>query len=259
MALEHLAEYPPWLRMGILRAATNLALSRGEHKQALAFSEQARAILPQVGDPDVVCNVMMFDGLLAGQRGDLDHARAAIEDALRFARDHSLPTLSNALIDLGDIAIEQGRLDEGRALLEEAIACSHPTSSEPVVALINLSEIAALQGRYRDAASVGRTGLAIALEAGDQLSAVSATSHIAWGLAELGELERSGRLIGAATAFLQNAGFARSRSDLLCEKPVLDALHRRLPTDTVDTLFQQGRVTRPSSKLSARRSQTARS
>ena len=188
MALEHLAEYPPWLRMGILRAATNLALSRGEHKQALAFSEQARAILPQVGDPDVVCNVMMFDGLLAGQRGDLDHARAAIEDALRFARDHSLPTLSNALIDLGDIAIEQGRLDEGRALLEEAIACSHPTSSEPVVALINLSEIAALQGRYRDAASVGRTGLAIALEAGDQLSAVSATSHIAWGLAELASL-----------------------------------------------------------------------
>jgi len=207
------------------------------------FSEQARAIFPQVGDPDVVCDVMMSDGLLAIQRGDIDHARAAIEDALRLARDHSPPTLSNALIDLGDIAIEQGRLDEGRALFEEAIACSDPTSSEPVVALINLSEIAALQGRYRDAASVGRTALAIALDHGDQLSAVWATFHIAWGLAELGELERSGRLIGAATTFLQNAGFARRRSDLLCEKAVLDALHRRLPTETVDTLFQQGRDT----------------
>jgi len=57
------------------------------------FSEQARAIFPQVGDPDVVCDVMMSDGLLAIQRGDIDHARAAIEDALRLARDHSPPTL----------------------------------------------------------------------------------------------------------------------------------------------------------------------
>ena len=120
------------------------------------------------------------------------------------------------------------------------MACSDPRSSEPVVALINLSEIAALQGRYHDAASVGRTALAIALDDGDQLSAVWATFHIAWALAALGELERSGRLIGASTGFLENAGFARSRSDLLCEKAVLDALHRRLPTDTVDTLLQQG-------------------
>jgi hypothetical protein len=67
--------------------------------------------------------------------------------------------------------------------------------------------------------------------------------HIAWALAELGELERPGRLIGAATAFLQNAGFARSRADLLCEKAVLDALHMRLAADAVHILVQQGRDT----------------
>lgn len=78
---------------------------------------------------------------------------------------------------------------------------------------------------------------------GDQLRAVWATFHISWALAELGELERSGRLIGGSTGFLQNAGFARSRSDLLCEKGALDALHRRLPADTIDTLIQQGRDT----------------
>jgi predicted ATPase len=46
VALEHLADCPPWLRLGILQAATNLAGWRGEPRQALAFSEQARAILP---------------------------------------------------------------------------------------------------------------------------------------------------------------------------------------------------------------------
>jgi ATP/maltotriose-dependent transcriptional regulator MalT len=244
VALEHLAEYPPWLRVGVLQAATNLALWRGERKQALAFSEQAVAILPQVGDPNVVFDVMMSDGILAMQRGDLDYAQVAIEDVVRFAREHNLPQVSYALVNLGDIAIEQKRLDDGRALLEEAVACSEgPTSHAARVALINLAEIAALQGRYRDAASLGRTALAAALDDGDQLYAVWAAFGIAWPLAELGELERSGRLIGTVTAFLQNAGFARSRSDLRCEQAVLDALHRRRPPDAIHTLLQQGRDT----------------
>ena len=243
VALEHVAEYPSWLRVGVLSAATNLAWLRGEQKQALAFSEQALAILPQVGDPNFACDVMMTSGILASQRGDLDHARAAIEDVMRLAREHKLRLpLTRALVNLGDIAIEQGRLDEGRALLEEAVdRPEDPTSSPNLVALINLSQIAALQGSYGDAASIGRAALAAALDHGDHLRAVWATFHIAWALAELGELERSGWLIGASLAFIQNAGLTRSRSDLLCERGVLDALHRRLAADAVHSLVQQGR------------------
>jgi non-specific serine/threonine protein kinase len=242
MALEHLADYPPRLRVGVLAAATHLASWRGEQTQALALSKEALAMLPEVEDPNIVCDVTMTDGLLAIYRGDINYARSAIEDALRLAREHNLPNLSRALVNLGDIAIEQGRLDEARTLLEEAVASSEDlTASADVVALINLAEIASLQGRHGDAASVGRTALVAALDSADQLRAVWAAFHIAWSLAELGELERSGRLIGAATAFLQNAGFARSRSDLLCEKGVLDALHRKLPDDAVQTLVQHGR------------------
>jgi predicted ATPase/DNA-binding SARP family transcriptional activator len=244
IALEHLETYTPRLRVGVLEAATELASMRGEQRQALAFSEQALAILPRVDDPNFVCDVMLSDGILAGQRGDLDHARAAFEGAVKFARERNLRNLPSALVSLGDVAIQQGRLDEGRALLEEALACSGATTSNAGrVALINLSEIAALQGHYRDAASVGRNALAIALDHGDQLRAVWAVFHIAWAVAELGELERSGRLIGAATAFLQTAGFARDRSDLLCEKGVRDALHRRLAADAVHTLLERGRDT----------------
>jgi len=242
VALEHLAEYPPWLTVGVLNAAANLAGWRGEDEQALAFSKQALAILPQVGDPHFFCDVTMTAGTLASHRGDLDYARAATEDVARLAREHNLPDLLAALVNLGDIAIEQGRLDDGRALLEEAVASSEGDRSRAtLVALINLSEIANLQGRYRDAASVGRTALVTALDHGDQLRAVWATFPTAWALAELGELERSGRLIGAATAFLQTAGFARSRSDLLCEKGVLDALQRQLAADAVHALIEEGR------------------
>src|SRR5205085_590253 len=140
-------------------------------------------------------------------------------------------------VNLSDLAIAQGSLDEGRALCEEALACSEgPTSHTARVALINLSEIAALQGRYGDALSLGRTALAAALDHGDQTDAAWAAFPIAWPLAELGELDRSGRLIGAATAFLEEAGFARSRSDLLSEKAILDVLHTRLAADAVQAL-----------------------
>ena len=71
-------------------------------------------------------------------------------------------------------------------------------------------------------------------------------------------IERAGRLIGAATTFLQNAGFARSRSDLLCEEAVLDALHRRLPADAVNTLVQQGRDTPLEEVLADALEETAR-
>ena len=149
---------------------------------------------------------------------------------------------------------------KGRALCEEALASSEgPTSSPARVALMNLAEIAALQGRYGDALSLGRTALAAALDHGDQTQAVYAAFEIAWPLAELGELERSGRLIGAATGFLEEAGFARTRSDLLCEKAVLDALHRRLPADAVHTIVQQGRDTPLERALGDALKDTARS
>jgi len=244
VALEARAGYPPWLRAAALNAATHLAWRRGDEARALAFFEQAAAILPLVDDPNIICAVMMSRGLLASQRGDIECARGAFEDAARFARERNLSELPVALVDLSELAIEQGRLDEGRALCEEALACSEgPTSMPARVALINLSEIAALQGRYGDALSLGRATLAAALDHGDQSQAVWAALEIAWPLAELGEVERSGRLIGAAAAFLEGAGFARTRSDLLWEKAALDALHRRLPADAVHTLLQQGRDT----------------
>ena len=244
VALEPRADYPPWLRARVLNTATHLAWRRGDEEQALGLFEQAAAILPHVDDPNIICDVMMSRGVLAHQRGEIECARAAIEDVARLARERNLPELPYALVNLGELAIEQGRLDEGRALCEEAVAYSEaPTLNPARVALINLSEIAALQGRYGDALRLGQSALAAALDHGDQTHAVWAAFHIAWPLAELGELERSARLIGAATTFLEQAGFARTRSDLLCEKAVLDALHTRMPADAIDTLLQQGRDT----------------
>lgn len=66
-----------------------------------------------------------------------------------------------------------------RALLEEALARSEDTTSSPdSVALMNLSEIAALERRYVGAAGIGRMSLAAALDHGDQLTAVSAVFRV---------------------------------------------------------------------------------
>jgi non-specific serine/threonine protein kinase len=242
IALEHLPEYPPPLRMKILDTATELAWLRREREQAGALSEQALALSPQVDDPAIVCEALMRRGLLAGEGGDLSDARAAMQDVADFAREHNTRHLPVALSNLGEIAIEEGSLDDARALLEEALTLSHDLfpPARPM-ALINLAEIANLQGRYNDGASLGRTALADALSREDKPIAAGAALEMSWSLAELGDLERAARLLGAATAFLEKAGFARQRSDLQCEESVLSILHERLDADAVSAVVQRGR------------------
>ena len=76
---------------------------------------------------------------------------------------------------------------------------------------------------------------------GDVLSAVWATIVTAWSLAELGELERAGRLLGAANGFLSDAGANRQRTELVSEERVLRALAARLDDQQIQALLAQGR------------------
>jgi predicted ATPase/DNA-binding SARP family transcriptional activator len=242
IAVEHLPEYPPPLRMKILDTATELAWLRQEHEQALAFSEQALALSPQVDDPAIVCEALMRRGLLAGEGGDLSDARAAMQDVADFARRHNTRHLPVALSNLAEIAVEEGSLDEARALCEEAITlsdCLFPPARP--MALISLAEIANLQGRFNDGASLGRTAVADALSREDKPIAAWAALEMSWALAELGDLERAARLLGAAAGFLEKAGFARQPSDLQAEKSVLWILHQRLDADAANAMVQRGR------------------
>jgi hypothetical protein len=132
-------------------------------------------------------------------------------------------------------------LPEARLLFEECLAVSAPASLLFGFALVNLSHIATLEGRYADATSLAGEALGAALDRGDQLTAAYAAIEIAWPLAEQGELRRSARLLGAGLAFLDTAGVDREWGDTACEAAVLKILNDNLDPDTAQALLDEGR------------------
>jgi hypothetical protein len=65
--------------------------------------------------------------------------------------------------------------------------------------------------------------------------------EIAWPLATQGQLERSARLLGAATGFLETAGITLQRTEVVCEQQARKLLSDQLDTSTLQALLTEGR------------------
>ncbi len=242
LMLEHTDEYSGRLAAQVISAARSHAHHRGDHVEAAALANRALALWREVGDPEAIGREMVSSGFVVHLGGDLASGRSALEAAVEFAREHELAAvLAAALNNLADLAIHEGELGEARSLSEESLAVSAPGSVSAGIVLINLAYIETHEGRYADASKLAREALETALARGDLLMAAWATIGIAWPLAEQGELERSGRLLGAGIGFLETAGAGRDWMDEACEAAVLNILHDQLEPETVQALLAEGR------------------
>ena len=149
--------------------------------------------------------------------------------------------LATALNNLADLAIHDEELDEARSLCEESLAVSPIGSVSAGIVLINLAHIASLEGQPAEAERLARGALESALRRADLLMAAWSTIQLAWSLAGQGELEQSGRLLGAGTGFLETAGAGRQWMDDACEAAVYKLLHDQLGAETLGALLDEGR------------------
>jgi len=66
--------------------------------------------------------------------------------------------------------------------------------------------------------------------------------EVAWALAEQGELERAGRLFGAAIEYFEQSGATKQRTVIVCEQAVRNTLRDQLDKPTVEALLDEGRT-----------------
>ncbi len=243
-ALEHRARYGAALVAHLLLAARTLAWQRGDDDRAAALSYEALAIGREIGDPQITFDAMLFLDLVFVKRGDLAGARAALEEAVDFARRHALPSLPTALVNLSDIVTQQGSLGEARRLAEEAVDLSGGTASRVgVVAAINLGHIANLEARHTDARRLAEQALKGAWGRGERIYVVWAMFVLAQARAALGELHDAGWLLGAALAFLEKAGVGRQYTDREGERATLELMRCGLTPEQVHTALREGATT----------------
>ena len=242
LAMAHLDDFEPWVAASVVDAARALAWNSGQAQLATELAARVLVMWRELGNLEGECVAMMFRDTEALERGEFASSRAILADVVAFAREHKLRVLPAVLVNLSDIAIAEGDLEAARELCDEALStCDGPESPDGTIALINLTEIANSEGRPGDGAVFAHQAVVGAWNRGDVLSAVWATIVTAWSLADLGELERAGRLLGAANGFLSDAGANRQRTELVSEERVLRALSARLDDQQIQALLARGR------------------
>jgi predicted ATPase/DNA-binding SARP family transcriptional activator len=241
LTLAHQHELHASLVAQIFSAARSLARHTGDHASAGAFTGQALALWRELGDIDAIAREMINVGIAAHSAGDPAAARVAMDEAITIARENDLTdVLAVALNNLGDHAIQEGELDEAQSLGEEALTVAAAGSISAGVAQVNLAHVMMRKDRPHEAVTLSRQALESALAHGELLLVAWAAIGHAWALAGLNDVERSGRLLGSATQFIQDAGAANDWMDIASAQATHDILTGQLGTKKTQALLEEG-------------------
>jgi len=195
----------PVLRRRALTAAASLALLQGDYDDALAVAEEALLIAQGLGDERYEANALSNLGAIALAAGHHERAGELLEEAVALARraeDDRIAAL--AINNLGDLALTLGDYARAEPLFEESLALLRSRGDTANIArsLFNLGAVALQLGRLGDSNARLREAVTFAEQAGDK-------EDIAWcleGFAALaaaeGRGEEAARLLGAASALL---------------------------------------------------------
>jgi predicted ATPase len=211
-----------------LRAALAFALESGDAESALRlvggirrfwhvhgyFAEGRDAIesaLTAASDEpsELRANVLNMAGILAGEQGEFEAARAKFEEALATARGAGATRpASSALVNLGNIAFFGGRLDEARELYQESIEyfASLGDVRGQALAKENVGLMSLTAGDASDAMTWLREALELAREIGDDQEIRAASRSLAAAMIELGDVERAKGLLEESLTLARELG-----------------------------------------------------
>jgi tetratricopeptide (TPR) repeat protein len=104
------------------------------NKDALPFLERAKELAAQAGDKKTMSEALRHLGIAAHYAGQLDTARARLEESLQLRRDIglSLGVASNQ-VGLAYIAAQQGHRDKAMALLDEAATTARADGAHAIL------------------------------------------------------------------------------------------------------------------------------
>jgi predicted ATPase len=154
--------------------------------------------------------VLFSAGVLAGEQGDYESARALVTESLDISRElHDARGVGIALNALAAHARDRGDLAASRSLFNESLAVWRDLGDRVVVArlLSNLANVVKLQGEYALARSLFEECLSIFRELGDR-------AGMAWSLNSEGDVAREqGELAIARALYEESLGIFRQLGD----------------------------------------------
>ena len=111
---------------------------RGDNGTAIPVLERSAELAAQAGAATVRAEALRHLGIAAHAAGDLDAARAHLEESTRLRREAGLlPGAAANQVGLAYIALAQGRPGDARALLDEAASIAGSSGADRILAQVD--------------------------------------------------------------------------------------------------------------------------
>ena len=228
----------PELRAHALRGYGSSFAISGDNDAAERLWEQSLALFEELGDEHGRAVLLHRLGDLAMWKGDLEHARALVEEsqAIHERNDNRLERnfgVAQTVGTLGAIARDAGEQQRAAELIEQSAAMGREVGV-PWWESGMLAELAWLSlqaGRVDDAESSARQSLALAEEIRDRAGRVFGVGLLATVAAQRRQLEHAGSLWGAIEqedAVAPLGGWRRHRHE--CEALIREAAGPKFET-----------------------------
>jgi len=203
------ADAPTADRAKGLTGAAGIAYWQNDYPAAIAWYEEAEAIIRGLGDRVWLADALYNTGTTAALTGDMESVMRRIGEGTQIGRDLGDDAiLARFLQAAGYMAFMGDQLEAARGPLEEALAVALRGSDLAAtgVAHHTVGQVARLQGRLDDAAAHYREAIRIAHELGDTVQVTEPLQGLAAVLIATGQAERGVRLLGANSASRERQG-----------------------------------------------------
>jgi non-specific serine/threonine protein kinase len=191
-----------------------LTIYQGDLTQASTLIAESLRRCREAGNLWETGTALLMVGRVAFHQGRFAEAMLRTEEALRCLRrlGHDQPQAarfaSDALSNLGCMALTQGNTTQAATLLEAALAQQRQLGFAwgSTQTLLGLGDVARLGGNFAQATSRYHEGLALSWEQRDRRRMASALAGLADVAIAQGQWERAARLFGATAALIEMMG-----------------------------------------------------
>ncbi len=259
--LGQFAEARAWLRQAIARddgvpvltrararsEAGWLAMCQGELALATSLRDEALALAREAGDPFLLADAILRNGILAFWQGELERASELIAEAqhafLAIGAESAAPVKAAAAVNLlGGVALIAGDVPLAIRRGEEAVAMARAlgAGADLGYALCGLGYARLQDGAVMEAAACFLEATALTWLIRDDVFLARLLWAMAAAAATGEQVDTAARLIGKADALDMRTGSAMWPNDRSLARRCLALLERSLPASRLSDLRRAG-------------------
>jgi tetratricopeptide (TPR) repeat protein len=236
----------------IVNGAGNFATMRGDFAVADALLRQSLQLRRELGDQMGAARTLLNLGNVAFSRGDHASATQLFEESLEIRRRlGDTRGTARVLNNLSVLARDGGHVERMTDLADEALLLSQQAGDQEgiALALVSLGVAAHLRKDFADAMQHLKRSLSLFAELRHWREIAECMELIAGVCCKIGQLDRAGRLLGAAEALIESVGLVPLPADRFDYQQTITALRTALGEDGLTVSWVEGRALTPESAV----------